>query len=122
MAASNHHAGCGVQRRFWRFAGCLGLLESVFIQHVEMLLIGVKLAVLLAGDFADNGVSFQSREGLGGGGSGNCERPGCFGDADDRLALQVLVETDDGGGFGTEDFAIALEDLQQAAGGLDGGG
>ena len=46
-------------------------LERVLVENVEILLIGVKLAVLLAGDFANNGVGFQGRESLGGGRSGN---------------------------------------------------
>ena len=40
----------------------------------------------------------------------------------DGLALEMLMEADHRGGFGAEDFAVALEDLQQAAGGLGGGG
>ena len=77
---------------------------------------------MLAGDFADDGMGFQGGEGFGGGGSGNIERPGCFGDTDDGLALEMLVEPDDGRGLGAEDLAVPLEDLQQAAGSLGGGG
>lgn len=85
-------------------------LERVLVEHIEILPVGVELAVLLPGDFADDGVGFHGGEGLCRGGSGNIQGAGGFGDADDGLALEVLMETDDGRGFGTEDFAVALSD------------
>jgi hypothetical protein len=83
-------------------------LERILVEHIEILPVGVELAVLLAGDFADDGVGFQGGECFRRGGSGNPQGAGGFGSADDGLALEMLMETDDGGGFGTEDFAVAL--------------